>query len=63
MNRFKKELQKRGYLLENDYPWLPFNETQAIKVDSESATYSVVKTSVVVTFQFDRDFSPEGSVS
>ena len=25
MNRFKKEVRKKGFKLENDYPWLPYD--------------------------------------
>lgn len=40
MNRFKKELRKRGVKLECDYPCLPFNGIETVVVDSANATVS-----------------------
>ncbi len=44
MNRFKKEIRKRGYKLESDYPWMPYEiegsfylVLEAVTVDSENA--------------------------
>ena len=49
MNRFKKEIRKRGYKLESDYPWMPYDikgsfgepghiALDSVYVDSEMAT-------------------------
>jgi len=40
MNRLKKEIRKKGVMLESDYPFMPFNGIEAVKVDSERATLS-----------------------
>ncbi len=40
MNRLKKEIRKKGVKLESDFPFLPFNGIETIKVDSENATIS-----------------------
>ena len=40
MNRLKKEIRKKGVMLESDYPYMPFNGIEAVKVDSENATLS-----------------------
>ena len=40
MNRLKKEIRKKGIMLECDYPYLPFNGIEAVKVNSEQATLS-----------------------
>lgn len=37
MNRFKKELRKRGVRLENDYEYLPMNGLECVIVDAEHA--------------------------
>lgn len=41
MNRVKLEMRKRGVMLEDDYPELPFNGIETVKVDSENAEWSV----------------------
>ena len=40
MNRLKKEIRKKGIKLESDYPFMPYNGIEAVKVDSENATIS-----------------------
>ena len=40
MNRFKKELRKRGIKLECDYEYLPYNGIETVVVNSENATVS-----------------------
>ena len=57
MNRFKKELSKRGYKMEKDYPYLPFNEVEAIMVDSEHAILFVYHFSTVLRLGFDRQMN------
>ena len=48
MNRFKKEIRKRGFKLESDYPWMPYDIKgsfmkpgyiclESVTVDSENA--------------------------
>ena len=54
MNRFKKELAKRGYKMEKDYPYMPFNDVEAIIVDSEHAILFVYLFSIVLRLGFDR---------
>ena len=54
MNRFKKELAKRGYKMEKDYPYMPFNDVEAIIVDSEHAILFVYLFSRVLRLGFDR---------
>lgn len=53
MNRFKKELQKRGYKLESDYEYLPCRGVEAVRVDSENAqaiTYTNLVGPITTTF-------------
>ena len=53
MNRFKKELRNRGYKLECDYEWLPFEGVEAVRVDSENAqaiTYTNLVGAITTTF-------------
>lgn len=43
MNRFKKELKRKGVMLENDYPHLPYEISdnifvEGVVVDSEKCT-------------------------
>ena len=33
MNRYKKELQKRGFKLENDFEYLPCNGIETVKAE------------------------------
>ena len=40
MNRFKKELRKRGVMMENDYPYLPYGSLETVEVNSETCTVS-----------------------
>ena len=58
MNRIKKEIRKKGFKLENDYPYLPFKENsvviEGVTFDSENCLlyqHSVVGTLVL---GFDR---------
>ena len=41
MNRLKKEIRKKGVRLECDFPFLPFNGIETVKIDSEKATINV----------------------
>ena len=38
MNRLKKEIRKKGVKLECDYPFMPYDGLEAVKVDTEKAT-------------------------
>ncbi|MBR6358033.1 MAG: hypothetical protein IKS11_00135 [Lachnospiraceae bacterium] len=40
MNRFKKEVRRRGIKLECDYEFLPYNEIETVVADAEKATVS-----------------------
>ncbi len=40
MNRLKKEIRKKGVMLESDYPFMPYNGIETVKVNSEQATIS-----------------------
>lgn len=58
MNRFKKELRKRGIKLECDYPYLPFEEKsimiEGITVGNETCLlYQHANVGTLVTY-FDR---------
>ena len=57
MNRFKKELSKRGYKMEKDYPYLPCDEIEAIVVNSEDATLCIYHLSMVLHVGFDRQMN------
>ena len=55
MNRLKKEIRKKGVMLECDYPYLPFNGIEAVKVDSEQVALSIYHVSLGWTrCKFDR---------
>lgn len=57
MNRFKKELRKRGYQLECDYPYLPFDGIETVRVISEVAMIAICHVSAGwVYIPFGRDF-------
>lgn len=58
MNRFKKELRARGYMLENDYEYLPCNNIESVIVDSEQASMTIVYNVIdPVTVKFDRQMN------
>lgn len=40
MNRFKKEIRKRGIKLECDYPYIPYNGLETVIVHSDKAIIS-----------------------
>lgn len=62
MNRFKKELRKKGIKLECDYPWLPYEgkyvTLDSILVNSEMCMVTHIYTSIIVTVNFDRSMNP-----
>lgn len=41
MNRYKKELSKHGYMLENDYPYLPFDNYGKSSVYTEAVQVTI----------------------
>lgn len=58
MNRFKKELRKRGYKLEQDFECLPSPEgIECVKVDAECVKWSIYHISAGWAWvTFDRSF-------
>ena len=64
MTRFAKELRKRGYKLECDYPWLPYDigssSIETVIVNSEDCTlHEWYNTMGWVTTKFDRQMKEE----
>lgn len=60
MNRFKREIRKRGEKLENDYEYLPYDGIETVKVDAEKATISYYHVSAGwEKIQYYRDMSAE----
>ena len=45
MTRYDKELRKRGYKLESDYPWLPFTQGD---ITIESVNTKIVDNSILI---------------
>ena len=63
MNRFKKELRKKGIKLESDYPWLPFELKsggiiEGVKVLTEYGIVEFYFTSMIERVWFDRGMNP-----
>ena len=55
MNRFKKELKKQGFRLEDHFLSLPTDcGIQSIRVNAEQATYTIYHNSFITRFTFDR---------
>ena len=58
MNRFKKEVRKQGFKLENDYPWLPYDEgsmtVDSVVADAENCTLTIYYTSLKMVIGFDK---------
>lgn len=59
MNRFKKEVRKRGVKLENDYMYMPIDignnlVLDSVIVKSERAKVSLYFTCGVITYMMDR---------
>ena len=59
MNRFKKELAKRGYKMDKDYTYLPYEVSKHIylectMVNSSLARLCIVYNVDVIRLQFDR---------
>lgn len=64
MNRLKREIKKKGIMLESDYPYLPFNGIEAVKVDSERVTLSIYHVSMGwMRCRFDRSLTCRDFVS
>lgn len=60
MNRFKKELRRKGIKLECDYLWLPFEVSKNIYledvyVDSQRATWTEFYNVIDERYQLNRD--------
>ena len=51
MNRFKKEIRKKGIRLESDYPWLPYEVSHNIYVEGvyvNASTATVIEGTNVI---------------
>ena len=60
MNRFKKEIMKRGAKLESDYEYLPCNGIETVVANAEKATLSTYHVSAGwMTIRYGRDMSEE----
>lgn len=64
MNAFKRYVKQKGYKLENDYPWLPYDgggymTIEGVYCSSEYAYITIYYSSISSTIKFNRD----GSVS
>ena len=63
MNRYKKELQKHGYKIENDYPYLPYDmgsmTLEGVRAYIDNASIIVVRcfTSIIEKAKLDRNFN------
>ena len=63
MTRYKRELRKRGWKLEIDYPWLPFEkgsvsiEGVSTKVEGNTIQVTTVLNVGIDTEILDRDFA------
>ena len=55
MTRIKKEFQKKGFMLENDFEYLPMNGIQSVEVNCEECLYTVYHTSITVKYKMFRD--------
>ena len=55
MNRFKKEIRKKGFKLENDYEMLPLNGIMGVTVDTTNAMIFVYYTLTTVVYKFYRN--------
>lgn len=62
MNRFKKELKKRGVMLEQDYDYLPYPVDkhvvlEGVVVNAETATVATYYNTIALFDHYGRDFS------
>lgn len=63
MTRYKQELRKRGWKLEIDFPWLPFEtgnvviESVSTKVEGDTIEVTTVLNVGIDTEILDRDFA------
>lgn len=61
MNRFKKELRRKGIKLECDYLWLPYEENgvfvEAVSVNSTGARWTEYTNVMATCFQLERNGS------
>ena len=59
MNRFKKEIRKKGIMLESDYLFLPYEKNGAILegvyVDSVNCIVTFFYTSIIVYARLNRN--------
>lgn len=71
MNRFKKEIRKKGIRLESDYPWMPYyikgNSpfdvgnicVECVSINAENATVTTVYNTLVTRVRMNRNGSFE----
>lgn len=58
MNRFKKEIRRRGVMLESDFDYLPYDGIETVVVTAEQASYSVYHVCAGwTTIRYNRDMT------
>lgn len=57
MTRIKKEFQKKGFMLENDFEYLPMDGIQGVGINCEECVYSVYHISITIKYKMFRDGS------
>lgn len=58
MNRFTKEVRKRGFKIETDYEYLPSGNVEITWVNAEKAECYVYHFGLgVITYKYNRDMS------
>lgn len=65
MNRFKKEVRKKGVKLENDYIFMPINVgnnlvLESVIIETEKAKVSLCYTCGVIEYKMDRSGNLNG---
>lgn len=63
MNRFKKELISKGFKLEHQYDWMPYEVAdgifiETVHVNSETAMVTFYYNVIIQRLQFDRAMLP-----
>lgn len=62
MNRYKKELRKRGFQLETDYPYMPYDSgsmtLEGVRAYISNANIMMTRyfSSIIETIKLDRNF-------
>lgn len=58
MNRFKKEIRKRGFKLESDFEYLPIDGLDSVNCNAANASYFEYYYCLgTVKYQFNRDLT------